>query len=162
MRCADDQPAQGASGNRQGAIYPLLNHRHYALAQFYAGAFPYVLRCYQQLAAQGVVFEHQWCGVTQLAWDEKSAGKIAHILGAGALHLAERQGLQTRYRQQLPGRKLINAATPARTIVKTNSSIICSDCGIACRTRPGWRRWISAADRRVAAPAARSAIICRW
>ncbi|CAJ0995101.1 bifunctional tRNA (5-methylaminomethyl-2-thiouridine)(34)-methyltransferase MnmD/FAD-dependent 5-carboxymethylaminomethyl-2-thiouridine(34) oxidoreductase MnmC [Sodalis praecaptivus] len=83
LYCADGQPAQGASGNRQGALYPLLNHRYDALAQFYATAFPYALRCYQQLAAQGVVFEHHWCGVTQLAWDEKSAAKIAQILGAG-------------------------------------------------------------------------------
>lgn len=44
---------------------------------------PFLMRCYQQLAAQGVAFEHQWCGVTQLAWDAKSAGKITHILAAG-------------------------------------------------------------------------------
>ncbi|WP_074012232.1 bifunctional tRNA (5-methylaminomethyl-2-thiouridine)(34)-methyltransferase MnmD/FAD-dependent 5-carboxymethylaminomethyl-2-thiouridine(34) oxidoreductase MnmC [Candidatus Sodalis sp. SoCistrobi] len=83
LYCADGQPAQGASGNRQGALYPLLNHRHDALAQFFAAAFPFALRCYQHLAAQGVAFEHQWCGVTQLAWDAKSAGKIVHILDAG-------------------------------------------------------------------------------
>ncbi len=41
------------------------------------------LYCADDQPAQGVVFEHHWCGVTQLAWDEKSAAKIAQILGAG-------------------------------------------------------------------------------
>lgn len=27
-----------------------------------------------------VMFDHQWCGVTQLGWDEKSAHKIAQML----------------------------------------------------------------------------------
>lgn len=26
------------------------------------------------------MFDHQWCGVTQLAWDEKSEQKIAQML----------------------------------------------------------------------------------
>ncbi|WP_406702598.1 hypothetical protein [Sodalis sp.] len=43
------------------------------------------MRCYQQLAAQCVVFEHHWCDVTQLALDEKSAVKNAQILGFGWL-----------------------------------------------------------------------------
>jgi hypothetical protein len=32
------------------------------------------------------MFDHQWCGVTQLGWDEKSAQKIAQML---ALDLPE-------------------------------------------------------------------------
>ncbi|MEC5318251.1 bifunctional tRNA (5-methylaminomethyl-2-thiouridine)(34)-methyltransferase MnmD/FAD-dependent 5-carboxymethylaminomethyl-2-thiouridine(34) oxidoreductase MnmC [Brenneria populi subsp. brevivirga] len=80
LYCADAQPAQGASGNRQGALYPLLNSKHDALARFFAAAFAFARRRYDQLAAQGVDFEHQWCGVSQLAYDEKSARKIAGIL----------------------------------------------------------------------------------
>lgn len=80
LYCADPQPAQGASGNRQGALYPLLNNKHDALARFFAAAFTFARRQYDQLAAQGVNFEHQWCGVSQLAYDEKSARKIEHIL----------------------------------------------------------------------------------
>ena len=29
---------------------------------------------------QGVTFDHQWCGVSQLAYDEKSGAKIANML----------------------------------------------------------------------------------
>ncbi|MEE3649983.1 MULTISPECIES: bifunctional tRNA (5-methylaminomethyl-2-thiouridine)(34)-methyltransferase MnmD/FAD-dependent 5-carboxymethylaminomethyl-2-thiouridine(34) oxidoreductase MnmC [unclassified Brenneria] len=80
LYCADPQPAQGASGNRQGALYPLLNNKHDALSRFFAAAFTFARRHYAELAAQGVGFEHQWCGVSQLAYDQKSAGKIEHIL----------------------------------------------------------------------------------
>ncbi len=74
---ADAQSAQGASGNRQGALYPLLNHHDPALARFFPAAFTFARRLYDRLP---VDFDHQWCGVTQLGWDEKSADKIAKML----------------------------------------------------------------------------------
>ncbi|RLM24887.1 bifunctional tRNA (5-methylaminomethyl-2-thiouridine)(34)-methyltransferase MnmD/FAD-dependent 5-carboxymethylaminomethyl-2-thiouridine(34) oxidoreductase MnmC [Brenneria alni] len=80
LYCADRQPALGASGNRQGALYPLLNNQHDALSRFFAAAFTFARRQYSEWAAQGLSFEHQWCGVSQLAYDEKIAGKIAQIL----------------------------------------------------------------------------------
>lgn len=83
LYCADRQPATGASGNRQGALYPLLNERIDPLAQFFASAFGFARRHYHALSAQGLAFEHDWCGVTQLAWDDKSARKVGKILAAG-------------------------------------------------------------------------------
>lgn len=80
LYCRDDNVGQGASGNRQGALYPLLNDRHDALSGFFATAFDFARRYYDALSAQGVVFEHDWCGVSQLAFDDKSARKIAQIL----------------------------------------------------------------------------------
>ncbi|WJV52569.1 bifunctional tRNA (5-methylaminomethyl-2-thiouridine)(34)-methyltransferase MnmD/FAD-dependent 5-carboxymethylaminomethyl-2-thiouridine(34) oxidoreductase MnmC [Prodigiosinella aquatilis] len=80
LYCTDDTVGQGASGNRQGALYPLLNDKHDALSCFFANAFTYARRYYDALAAQGVQFEHQWCGVSQLAYDDKSARKIAKII----------------------------------------------------------------------------------
>lgn len=79
LYCADPQPAEGASGNRQGALYPLLNGRGDALENFFSAAFPFARRQYDALVQQGVVFDHQWCGVSQLAFDDKSAGKIAKM-----------------------------------------------------------------------------------
>jgi len=81
LYCADDAPALGASGNRQGALYPLLNHHDEALKQFFPAAFTFARRLYDHLPQ---TFEHQWCGVTQLGWDEKSREKIAQM---GALGL---------------------------------------------------------------------------
>ncbi|PKH24454.1 bifunctional tRNA (5-methylaminomethyl-2-thiouridine)(34)-methyltransferase MnmD/FAD-dependent 5-carboxymethylaminomethyl-2-thiouridine(34) oxidoreductase MnmC [Enterobacterales bacterium CwR94] len=77
LYCADEQGAQGASGNRQGALYPLLNQHDPALAAFFPHAFTFARRVYDALP---FTFAHDWCGVTQLGWDEKSAHKIEQML----------------------------------------------------------------------------------
>lgn len=77
LYCADDAPALGASGNRQGALYPLLQPHDEALSRFFPAAFSFARRWYDALPLN---FDHDWCGVTQLAWDEKSAKKIAGML----------------------------------------------------------------------------------
>ena len=77
LYCADAAPAQGASGNRQGALYPLLSAHDPALARFFSAAFTFARRLYDGLP---VAFDHQWCGVTQLSWDEKSQHKIEQML----------------------------------------------------------------------------------
>ncbi|QGY30023.1 bifunctional tRNA (5-methylaminomethyl-2-thiouridine)(34)-methyltransferase MnmD/FAD-dependent 5-carboxymethylaminomethyl-2-thiouridine(34) oxidoreductase MnmC [Pantoea cypripedii] len=80
LYCADAAPALGASGNRQGALYPLLNQHDPALACFFPAAFSFARRLYDALP---VIFEHDWSGVLQLGWDEKSADKIAQMLDMG-------------------------------------------------------------------------------
>lgn len=77
LYCADEAPALGASGNRQGALYPLLNQHDPALATFFPAAFGFARRLYDQLPVE---FEHSWSGVLQLGWDAKSADKIAQML----------------------------------------------------------------------------------
>jgi tRNA 5-methylaminomethyl-2-thiouridine biosynthesis bifunctional protein len=77
LYCEDEAPAQGASGNRQGALYPLLSTHDPALTQFFSSAFTFARRLYNSLP---VAFDHDWCGVTQLGWDEKSSHKIAQML----------------------------------------------------------------------------------
>ncbi len=86
LYCEDAQPAQGASGNRQAAVYPLLNGRQDDIEQFFAHAFTYARRQYRLLAQQGLTFEHDWCGVAQLAYDEKSRAKIDKMLAGGWPH----------------------------------------------------------------------------
>lgn len=80
LYCADDAPAQGASGNRQGALYPLLSAHDAALEAFFPAAFTFARRLYDSLPVE---FDHQWCGVTQLGWDEKSQKKIDQMLLLG-------------------------------------------------------------------------------
>ena len=77
LYCADEAPALGASSNRQGALYPLLNQHDPALAAFFPAAFSFARRLYDQL---DLPYEHDWSGVLQLGWDEKSASKIAQML----------------------------------------------------------------------------------
>ncbi|WP_075181354.1 bifunctional tRNA (5-methylaminomethyl-2-thiouridine)(34)-methyltransferase MnmD/FAD-dependent 5-carboxymethylaminomethyl-2-thiouridine(34) oxidoreductase MnmC [Pantoea sp. 1.19] len=77
LYCADARAAQGASGNRQAAVYPLLSQHDPALAAFFPHAFTFARRFYDALPLR---VAHAWCGVTQLAWDEKSGEKIARML----------------------------------------------------------------------------------
>jgi len=54
--------------------------RNDALENFFSTAFTFARRQYAALLRQGVSFDHQLCGVSQLAYDAKSAAKIANIL----------------------------------------------------------------------------------
>lgn len=85
LYCADSEPAQNASGNAQGALYPLLAKQASALSDVFTHAFLFARRRYDELQLQGIGFEHQWCGVTQLGYDEKSRQKIANMLASSPL-----------------------------------------------------------------------------
>ncbi|WP_447773083.1 bifunctional tRNA (5-methylaminomethyl-2-thiouridine)(34)-methyltransferase MnmD/FAD-dependent 5-carboxymethylaminomethyl-2-thiouridine(34) oxidoreductase MnmC [Aeromonas veronii] len=78
LLCADDEPATGASGNRQGALYPLLNGEHDALSRFYSLAFGYAQHRLLALAERHPV-AFALCGVTLLGYDDKSAAKLAKM-----------------------------------------------------------------------------------
>lgn len=78
LLCQDDEPAGGASGNRQGALYPLLNGEHDALSRFYSLAFGFARRRLLALAERHPV-AFSLCGVTQLGYDDKSAAKLTKM-----------------------------------------------------------------------------------
>ncbi|WGO84461.1 bifunctional tRNA (5-methylaminomethyl-2-thiouridine)(34)-methyltransferase MnmD/FAD-dependent 5-carboxymethylaminomethyl-2-thiouridine(34) oxidoreductase MnmC [Arsenophonus apicola] len=80
LYCQDPCVAQNASGNRQGALYPLLTGRHDSLERFFITAFTYAKRYYSQLEQLGIAFEHDWSGLVQLGYDVKSQQKIEQIL----------------------------------------------------------------------------------
>lgn len=79
LYCEDDKPALGASGNRQGALYPLIAEPGSALNRFFAPAFLFARQLVQQ-ASQALEFDHQFCGVTQLAWSDKAKSKLDKML----------------------------------------------------------------------------------
>ncbi|ELP5730328.1 bifunctional tRNA (5-methylaminomethyl-2-thiouridine)(34)-methyltransferase MnmD/FAD-dependent 5-carboxymethylaminomethyl-2-thiouridine(34) oxidoreductase MnmC [Vibrio vulnificus] len=79
LYCKHAQAAEGASGNRQGAVYPLLNGNHDGVSRVFAPAFLFARQFVEQ-AAQALTFDHDWCGVTQLMWDEKSTHKLDKML----------------------------------------------------------------------------------
>ena len=70
--CKDDTLAQGASQNRQGALYPLLHASHDSLSEFYVHAYSFAVRQYHQLLNQGFDFQHQFCGVLLQAYNDKT------------------------------------------------------------------------------------------
>ncbi|KYN88708.1 FAD-dependent oxidoreductase [Vibrio cidicii] len=79
LYCQEAQAAEGASGNRQGAVYPLLNGSHTGVSRVFAPAFLFARQFIEQ-AAEQICFDHDWCGVTQLMWDDKSKKKLANML----------------------------------------------------------------------------------
>ena len=78
LLCEDGEPASGASGNRLGALYPLLNGEHDALSRFYSLAFGFARNRLLALAKHHPV-AFSLCGVTQLGYDDKSAAKLAKM-----------------------------------------------------------------------------------
>ncbi len=78
LLCEDGKPACGASGNRQGALYPLLNGEHDALSRFYSLAFGHARNRLLSLAERHPI-AFDLCGVTQLGYDDKSAAKLAKM-----------------------------------------------------------------------------------
>ncbi|MBR9857488.1 MAG: bifunctional tRNA (5-methylaminomethyl-2-thiouridine)(34)-methyltransferase MnmD/FAD-dependent 5-carboxymethylaminomethyl-2-thiouridine(34) oxidoreductase MnmC [Gammaproteobacteria bacterium] len=101
-------PAKGASGNRQAAVYPLINGDHDHLSQFYLQAFLYGRRTLPALAERYEV-THDWCGVVQLAYDAKSSAKIDKLLASPVARAlvqpltAEQVNARTGIAANLPG-----------------------------------------------------------
>lgn len=65
--CADSELANRGSGNKQGAIYPLLQGSQSVIAEFYATCYDYAMTYYQQKVAAGLQFEHGFTGLLQQA-----------------------------------------------------------------------------------------------
>ncbi|KAE9534637.1 bifunctional tRNA (5-methylaminomethyl-2-thiouridylate)-methyltransferase MnmD/FAD-dependent cmnm(5)s(2)U34 oxidoreductase MnmC [Ursidibacter arcticus] len=78
LYCQDEQVAQNASGNQQGAIYPQLSDDDERNVRFYVHSFDYALQRLKQLA-QVVEFEHQFTGVALYAYNEKTAQKLTKM-----------------------------------------------------------------------------------
>ncbi|POG24909.1 bifunctional tRNA (5-methylaminomethyl-2-thiouridine)(34)-methyltransferase MnmD/FAD-dependent 5-carboxymethylaminomethyl-2-thiouridine(34) oxidoreductase MnmC [Aeromonas bestiarum] len=78
LLCEGREPATGASGNRQGALYPLLNGEHDALSRFYSLAFGYARQRLLALAEHHPI-AFDLCGVVQLGYDDKSSAKLAKM-----------------------------------------------------------------------------------
>lgn len=80
--CADNHVAQAASGNPQGAIYPLLHKPTDSLSQFFAATFHFGQQLINEVNQQAPLTFSQ-CGVLLKAIDEKSSRKIRALLEAG-------------------------------------------------------------------------------
>ncbi|MGI1969442.1 FAD-dependent 5-carboxymethylaminomethyl-2-thiouridine(34) oxidoreductase MnmC [Shewanella baltica] len=82
--CKDAELGQGASGNRQGAIYPLLTPENDELSRFFQQAFLFSRRRVQALtsapADNQTPISHDFCGVLQTAHDERSQLRLDKII----------------------------------------------------------------------------------
>ena len=82
--CKDDTLGQGASGNKQGAIYPLLTPENGPLSQFFQQAFLYSRRRIQALTDNGFNISHDWCGVLHTGFDQRSQTRLDKIIDGQA------------------------------------------------------------------------------
>jgi len=69
--CQDEQVARGASGNKQGAVYPHLQGSKSAIAELNAICYQYATEFYKKTLGAGIEFQHQWCGVLQQAFTDE-------------------------------------------------------------------------------------------
>jgi len=74
--CKDSGPAQGASGNPIGGFYPQLNAEAGVNSQFFVHSFLYARSFYQDLLERGILFEHDWCGVLQLGFNDNTVFRL--------------------------------------------------------------------------------------
>lgn len=65
--CQNSELASRGSGNKQGAIYPLLQGGQSNIAQFYAQSYDYAIDYYQAWINQGLKFDHGFTGLLQQA-----------------------------------------------------------------------------------------------
>ncbi len=78
--CRDAQAGEAASGNRQGALYPLLSQHHDELSQFYVQSFLYCRFRLAQMLGQGHEIAHGFSGVLQTAHDDKSTARLDKVM----------------------------------------------------------------------------------
>lgn len=86
--CKDNELGQGASGNRQGAIYPLLTPENDELSRFFQQAFLFSRRRVQSLTnspcENQTPISHDFCGVLQTGHDDRSQQRLDKIIHSQA------------------------------------------------------------------------------
>ncbi|WP_154140324.1 bifunctional tRNA (5-methylaminomethyl-2-thiouridine)(34)-methyltransferase MnmD/FAD-dependent 5-carboxymethylaminomethyl-2-thiouridine(34) oxidoreductase MnmC [Photobacterium damselae] len=130
LYCKDEKPAQGASGNKQGAVYPLLNGNHNALSRFFAPAFVFARQFVEQ-AAQNSQFDHDWCGVVQLAFGEDTSLLDASLLvsrDGSKEHQEKRADMRNKQRIKLD--KMLAGGFPNELICALDHQQTCEVTGV--------------------------------
>lgn len=77
--CEDNELANRGSGNKQGAIYPLLQGSKSVMAEFYASCFNYAMRYYRAELSSGLAVEHEFTGVLQQAIKPELESRLKKI-----------------------------------------------------------------------------------
>ncbi|WP_076408832.1 FAD-dependent 5-carboxymethylaminomethyl-2-thiouridine(34) oxidoreductase MnmC [Shewanella sp. UCD-KL12] len=80
--CQDNSFAQQASGNKQGAVYPLLTPDNGTLSQYYQQGLLFSRRRLTALVNEGFSVAHELCGVLHTGHDERSRARIERIIAS--------------------------------------------------------------------------------
>lgn len=95
--------ASGASGNLQGGFYPQLNVDFTLQGQLYSQCFYFARQHYKALEAQGFQFEHDFCGVLQLAFNESQQLRQQKLQHKGHWPTSLIHGVNTQQAQGIAG-----------------------------------------------------------
>lgn len=79
LYCQDEAIATRGSGNKQGAIYPLLQGSQSVIAEFYALTFDYAIDYFQQQIKDGLEVQHGFTGVLQQAIKPELEPRLAKV-----------------------------------------------------------------------------------
>ncbi|WP_077755610.1 FAD-dependent 5-carboxymethylaminomethyl-2-thiouridine(34) oxidoreductase MnmC [Shewanella psychrophila] len=82
--CQDESFSQQASGNKQGAVYPLLTPDNGTLSQYFQQGLLFSRRRLTSLLREGFNIASELCGVLHTGHDERSCGRINRIISAQA------------------------------------------------------------------------------
>ncbi|TVP14013.1 hypothetical protein AYI96_00755 [Shewanella sp. MSW] len=77
--CSEDNAGESASGNRQGALYPLLTPETSELNTLFQQGFLFSRRRITALTAAGFDIAHDFCGVLHTGYDERSRARLDKI-----------------------------------------------------------------------------------
>ncbi|MCG9696307.1 FAD-dependent 5-carboxymethylaminomethyl-2-thiouridine(34) oxidoreductase MnmC [Shewanella sp. Isolate11] len=78
--CMDQAPGQQASGNKQGAIYPLLTPEHGVLSHYFIQGYLFSRQRILSLTQQGFDISHDFCGILQTGFDQRSHARLDKII----------------------------------------------------------------------------------
>ncbi|MEZ9819820.1 FAD-dependent 5-carboxymethylaminomethyl-2-thiouridine(34) oxidoreductase MnmC [Shewanella sp. 10N.286.45.A1] len=78
--CEDSELAQAASGNKQGAIYPLLTPDNNTLSQYFQQAYLFSLHRLNALAVNNYPIDFDLCGVLHTGHDDRSRKRVQKII----------------------------------------------------------------------------------
>ena len=82
--CNDSSLAQQASGNKQGAVYPLLTPDNGHLSHYFQQGFLFSRRRLESLIRDGFEVGYDFCGVLQTGFDVRSSARLDKIITAQA------------------------------------------------------------------------------
>ncbi|WP_107321146.1 FAD-dependent 5-carboxymethylaminomethyl-2-thiouridine(34) oxidoreductase MnmC [Klebsiella pneumoniae] len=146
LYCADEAPAQGASGNRQGALYPLLSQHDPALARFFPAAFTFARRMYDALPVYPVGGQVSHIPTTPrlaalrqvLCYDgyltPQNPQNQQHCIGA-SYHRGKTDTTFSEEDQQHNRQRLIDCFPGAEWPQDVDISANDARCGVRCATR---------------------------
>ncbi|RTR36831.1 FAD-dependent oxidoreductase [Shewanella canadensis] len=78
--CSDASFAQQASGNKQGAVYPLLTPDNGHLSHYFQQGFLFSRRRLQALIDDEFTVSYDFCGVLQTGFDARSSARLDKII----------------------------------------------------------------------------------